>query len=209
MNWCLLGVRPFWVRGSIFWEKNCVFRTFAISLEPLEVKCSYLNSRQVKGFGKWTKNAGFGPKIEPHLTQNWPDALKAPVHPRIYLGIRYGHLTPSASRDIANVPKTQFFAPKMEPPNPKWMKPPKGTCSSQDLLWVKIWALSSKWFKRYEKYTKNVFFCPKIKSGWLFLLRVYFILSTCRVLKYQVPNPNSNRDIATWTFGVKNSVFVP
>ena len=54
------------------------------------------------------------------LTQNRRDALKAPVHPRIYLGLRYEHLTPSASRDMGNVPKTQFFAPKMQPPNPKW-----------------------------------------------------------------------------------------
>ena len=94
------------------------------------------------------------------LTQNGRNPQKASVYPRIYLGLKYEHWATSGSRDMTNIPKTCFFA-------------------------------------------------PKLNRGDFFLLRVYFILSTCRVLKYQVPNPNSNRDIATWRFGVKNSVFCP
>ena len=92
---------------------------------------------------------------------------------------------------MANVPKTQFFAPKMELPNPKWKKPPKGTSSSQDLPWVKIWALSSKCIKRYGKYTKNVFFCPKIKSGWLFFITG--ILHTQHLHSVKIWSSNSNQ----------------
>ena len=107
----------------------------------------------------YEKHSFLPPKWRP-LTQNGRNLQKAPVHPRIYLVLKYEHWAPSVLRDIANIPKTCFFA-------------------------------------------------PKLNRGDFFLLRAYCILNTCIVLKYQVPTPNSNWDIATWRFGVKNSVFWP
>ena len=49
------------------------------------------------------------------LTQNQRDPQKAPVQPRIYLGLKYEHLTPSGSRDTARtkfVIKNVVFYPK-------------------------------------------------------------------------------------------------
>ena len=48
-----------------------------------------------------------------------------------------------------NVPKTHFFAPNSVTPNPKLMRPQKGTSSVQRLSSVKKWASCSKGFKRY------------------------------------------------------------
>ena len=126
------------------------------------------------------------------LAQNRRDALKAPVHPRIYLGLRYEHLTPSASRDMGNVQKTQFLPQKCSPLSQNGRNPKKASVYSRIYLGLKYehWATSGS--RDMTNIPKTSFFAPKLNWGDFFLLRAYCILNTCIVLKYQVPTPNSN-----------------
>ena len=51
---------------------------------------------------------------------------------------RFANFVSVAANNNKNVPKAQFFAPKMEPPNPKSTIPSKGTSRASYLPWVKI-----------------------------------------------------------------------
>ena len=110
--------------------------------------------------------------------------------PRIYLGLKYKHLTPSSSRDMANVAKTQILPQKSSPLTQNGRYPQNAPVHPRIYLGLKHehWAPSGS--IDMANIPKRVLFAPKLNRGDFFITS---ILHTQHLYSVKISSSNSKQ----------------